>query len=85
MKLYAVISVVLCASLLTNADHLHEIRVLTSNCGDCGMAAFFGQLSVKVKYQCFLLFFSADKYGKKYLFNIGYPSISIHRFAVKML
>ena len=60
MKLYTVISVVLCAALLTNADHLHEIRVLTSNCGDCGMAAFFGQLSVKVKYQCFLLFFSAD-------------------------
>jgi len=48
MKLYTVISVVLCAALLTNADHLHEIRVLTSNCGDCGMAAFFGQLSVKV-------------------------------------
>ena len=61
MKLYTVISVVLCAALLTNADHLHEIRVLTSNCADCGMAAFFGQLSVKVKYQCvLLLFFSAD-------------------------
>ena len=31
-----------------NADHLHEIRVYTSHCDDCGMAAFFGQLSVKV-------------------------------------
>ena len=31
-----------------NADHLHEIRVYTSDCADCGMSTFFGQLSVKV-------------------------------------
>ena len=33
------------ASLLVNGDHLHEVSILT---GSDGMAAFFGQLSVKV-------------------------------------
>ena len=41
-------STFICSFVLVRADHLHEIRVLTSDCGDCGMAAFFGQLSVKV-------------------------------------
>ena len=36
--------VVACA-ILVNGDHLHEIRIQT---GYDGMAAFFGQLSVKV-------------------------------------
>ena len=31
--------------MFVNGDHLHEIRIQT---GSDGMAAFFGQLSVKV-------------------------------------
>ena len=45
---FFIFSISIWALMLANADHLHEIRVLTSDCGDCGMAAFFGQLSVKV-------------------------------------
>jgi len=36
---------VLGSSLLVNGDHLHEVSILT---GNDGMAAFFGQLSVKI-------------------------------------
>ena len=41
----AIFFFVLGASLLVNGDHLHEVSILT---GSDGMAAFFGQLSVKV-------------------------------------
>ena len=41
----AIFFFVLGASLFVNGDHLHEVSILT---GNDGMAAFFGQLSVKV-------------------------------------
>ena len=41
----AIFFFVLGSSLLVNGDHLHEVSILT---GNDGMAAFFGQLSVKV-------------------------------------
>ena len=41
----AILLFILGSSLLVNGDHLHEISILT---GNDGMAAFFGQLSVKV-------------------------------------
>ena len=37
-----------CVGMFSNALHLHEIHVKTSDCSDCGMAGFFGQLSAKV-------------------------------------
>ena len=46
------------SAVLIRADHLHEIHVMTSNCGDCGMAAFFGQLSVKVSLTILFVIFS---------------------------
>ena len=36
-------------SVFANGDHLHEVRIQT---GNDGMAAFFGQLSVKVCCIC---------------------------------
>ena len=44
----SVISLIAFAISHANADHLHEVRILTSDCDGCGMAAFFGQISVKV-------------------------------------
>lgn len=48
MKLTVLFMIVGC-SIFANGDHLHEVRIQT---GNDGMAAFFGQLSVKVCCIC---------------------------------
>ena len=50
----SVVSLIAFATSHANADHLHEVRILTSDCDGCGMAAFFGQISVKVYRKPFL-------------------------------
>lgn len=67
-ELFVVILVLLGTSIVTNADHLHEVRVLTSNCGECGMAAFFGQLSVKVTISIFLIILDSSSTVEVFLY-----------------